>query len=214
MVGLSPYTISWGVYGPVHVLIATGSRGHLPEDLLDGAREAFSDPRYFTVRVKLHPMRYNPAGRFLSRLREEWRHWLHFDRPSWRWLGVHHAGRLPAHWWFLKSRGWCDDSYHAHLDWADVLVYDSTSLYQDALLSGVPVIHWKGRRQFWVYNPEAVEAKARGQALQSQEVSDPLVLRYVTYAAARHRAKARGLQTWQRETDAIIVHDGKRYDFC
>lgn len=211
---VNPYTIQWGVYEPVRVLILTGTRGHVPEDLLDAAREALSDARYFEVRVKLHPMRYNPAGRFLSRLREEWRHWVHFDRPYWRWLGVSADGRLPLHWLFLKSRGWRDEGYQLHLAWADVLIYDSTSLYQAALERGMPVIHWKGRRQFWVYNPERVAAQKSGWPSQSYEVSDPLVLRYTAYVCGRERAFLRGVPHWDRRTDALIVKEGKRYDFC
>lgn len=208
------HTISWGVYEPIRVFIATGSRGHLPEDLLDGAREAFCDPRYFEVRVKLHPMRYNPAGRFLSRLREEWRHWLHFDRPYWRMLGVKANGRLPKHWTFLKSRGWRDSRYVDHLVWADVLVYDATSISGMAAHIGVPIIHWLGRKQCWMYNPEAVEAKLKGVPLETAEAGDPLVLRYLAYALGRARAVTRGAKVWDRTKDALVVNNGKRYDFC
>ena len=211
---LNPHTIAWGVYEPIRVLIATGSRGHLPEDLLDGAREAFCDPRYFEVRVKLHPMRYNPAGRFLSRLREEWRHWVHFDRPYWRMLGVSAPGRLPAHWVFLISRGWRDRGYQTHLEWADVLVYDATSISTEATRQGIPIIHWLGRKQCWVYNPEAVEAKLKGVPLDTAEAGDPLVLRYLCYILGRDRALKRGAEKWDRSTDALIVKDGKRYDLC
>lgn len=208
------HTVTWGVYEPIRVLIATGSRGHLPEDLLDGAREAFSDPRYFEVRVKLHPMRYNPAGRFLSRLREEWRHWLHVDRPYWRWLGVSANGRLPKHWLFLKSRGWRDQGYAEHLAWADVVVYDATSISGEATRRGIPIIHWLGRKQCWVYNPEAVEATLQGKPLTTAEAGDPLVLRYMAYMLGRARTRLRGALPWDRTTEALIVKDGKRYDFC
>lgn len=208
------HTITWGVYEPIRVFIATGSRGHLPEDLLDGAREAFSDPRYFEVRVKFHPMRYNPAGRFLSRLREEWRHWVHFDRPYWRMLGVKADGRLPTHWTFLKSRGWRDKCYQQHLAWADVLVYDATSISKDAVVHGVPIIHWLGRKHCWIYNPEAVEAQLKGVPLETAEAGDPLVLRYLAYALGRTRAVTRGATVWDRTKDALVVNEGKRYDFC
>ena len=209
----SAHTLAWGVYGPIRVLIATGARGHLPEDLLDAAREAFADHRHFDVRVKLHPVRYNPAGRFLSRLREEWRHWIHIDRPYWRWLGVKASGRLPTHWRFLKSRGWHDQSYMPHLAWADVLVYDSASLYQPALQGGLPVVHWKARDKYWTYNPEAIESQMAGRHQDSIECGDPLMLRYVTYAVGRTRAVDRGAVRWNRATDPIIAENGKRVDF-
>ena len=208
------HTIAWGVYEPIRVFIATGSRGHLPEDLLDGAREAFGDARYFEVRVKLHPMRYNPAGRFLSRLREEWRHWVHIDRPYWRWLGVSAAGRLPHHWTFLKSRGWRDQGYQRHLEWADVVVYDATSISTAATQQDIPIIHWLGRKHCWIYNPEAVEAQLQGKPLTTAEAGDPLVLRYLAYMLGRERAVQRGAQVWNRAKDALVVKDGKRYDFC
>lgn len=139
---------------------------------------------------------------------------MHMDRPWWRMLGVSADGRLPAHWLFLKSRGWRDRNYLDHLHWADVLVYDATSITKEAIGCGMHIIHWLGRKQCWVYNPEAVEAKLKGVPLDTTEAGDPLVLRYMAYALGRERAAQRGASKWDRSTDALIVKDGKRYDLC
>ena len=188
---MKAFTLDWGVKGPVRVLILTGAQGQPPEDLLAGARDAFQEPLNFEVRVKLHPVRYNPTGRLLARLREEWRHWLHMDRP-WFWMvGVPLPGRLPHHWTFIKSRGWKDSSFIKHLEWADCIVYDTTSVVMKAKC---PIIHWIGRERLWDYNP----AKA-------QEVGDPLVLRYLAYRLGREGARARGVARWFRNKDGPII---------
>ncbi len=176
----------------MRVLILTGAQGQPPEDLLDAARDAFAERLNFDVRVKLHPIRYNPTGRLLSRLREEWRHFLHLDRPWWWMIGVCASGRMPLHWCFLKSRGWKDDSYINHLRWADVVVYDTTSLACQA--GACPVVHWIGRERPWRFNPANAE-----------EAGDPLVLRYAAYRLGRERAYRRGLQRWHRTPDGVIV---------
>jgi hypothetical protein len=187
---MNDFSITWGVRGPVRVLILTGAQGQPPEDLLDAARESFEDGLNFDVRVKLHPIRYNPSGRFLSRLREEIRHHIHLDRPWWWMVGVTGGGRMPKHWTFLKSRGWKDTSYIQHLVWADVVVYDTTSLAKQA---ACPVIHWIGRERLWDINP------AQGKA-----VGDPLLLRYKAYQLGRWRAKERGLKTWDRSEGIVL----------
>lgn len=191
---LPSFTLTWGVQGPVRVLILTGAQGQPPEDLLDAARDAFQEPLNFEVRVKLHPIRYSPSGRLLARLREELRHMFHVEHPWWWMVGVKASGRFPTHWTFLKSRGWKDMSYLKHLAWADVVVYDTTALAMKAIC---PVIHWIGRERPWRFNP----AKA-------QEVGDPLLLRYTAYSLGRERAYRRGLARWHRtETDPIVLKE-------
>ena len=188
---VQPYTLQWGVQAPVRVLILTGAQGQPPEDLAAAAREAFAEPLNFEVRWKAHPIRYNPTGRLLARAREELRHWFHVERPWWWMVGVQAPSRMPAHWTFLKSRGWKDVSYKIHLDWADVVVYDTTSLASKAKC---PVIHWIGRERPWRFNHT-----------QSLEVGDPLVLRYEAYRLGREKARKRGVPRWYRNGSGSIV---------
>mgnify|MGYP001573517186 CR=1 FL=1 len=188
---MKSYTLDWGVQGPIRVLILTGAQGQPPEDLLAAARDAFQEPLNFEVRVKLHPIRYNPTGRLLARIREELRHWFHMERPWWWMVGVAGCGRMPQHWQLLKSRGWRDVSYKIHMDWADVVVYDTTSL---ALKAKCPVVHWVGRERPWRFNP-----------VKAPEVGDPLVLRYEAYRLGRELAAARGLARWYRNKMGDIV---------
>ena len=98
---------------------------------------------------------------------------------------------MPHHWTFLKSRGWKDISVFKHLAWADVVIYDTSSVALKALC---PVIHWIGRERLWEYNP----AKA-------QEVGDPLILRYLAYELGRCGAKQRGLDVWRRSNGSPLV---------
>jgi hypothetical protein len=187
---MNEFSITWGVQGAIRVLILTGAQGQPPDDLVSAAREAFSEPLNFEIRWKAHPIRYNPSGRLLARFREELRHWFHMDRPWWWMVGVPSNGRMPRHWTFLKSRGWKDSSYIKHLDWADVVVYDTTSLAkQDA----VPVIHWVGRERLWDLNPAGGES-----------VGDPLLLRYMAYELGRWGARDRGLKVWNRSEGIVL----------
>jgi hypothetical protein len=187
------FSLTWGVKGQIRVLLLTGAQGQPPEDLLDAARDAFQSPLNFEVRVKLHPVHYNPTGRLLARLREELRHLFHMEQPWWWMVGVSAPGRFPPHWTFLKSRGWRDTSYIKHLEWADIIVYDTTTL---ATKATCPVLHWIGRERIWRYNP----AKA-------QEVGDPLRLRYEAYRLGRGPAMKRGLAVWRRRNGAIILRE-------
>ena len=188
----SPYTLSWGVMGPVRVLILTGANGELPEDLLEMARSAFQSPLNFEVRVKLHPIRYNPSGRLLARLREELRHWWHLDRPWWVQVGVAGGGRMPAHWRLVPGHGWRDVSYKIQLEWADVVVMNSTSLWRE--VKG-PLIHVIQSERRWNYNPAGSKAVS---------VGDPLVLRYQAYRLGRVKASKRLLR-WDRSDPSTLV---------
>lgn len=199
------FTLSWGVNEPLRVLILTSADGLPPEDLLDAAREAFHDPTHFVVRVKLHPIRYNPTGRLWTRLREEWRHWVHLERPWWWMVGVRWPGRFPAHWRFLKSQVWHDPSYAEHLVWADVILYDSTSLWKQAKPQRAALLHWINRQRQWDYNPEKLEAWHRGEVPKSIDCGDPLTLRYTTYLAGREAAKQRGAEVWDRTQTGLLV---------
>lgn len=193
---IKPYTLTWGVRGPIRVLVLTGAAGALPEDLLAAARDAFQEPLNFMVRVKLHPIRNNPSGRLLARLREELRHWGHLDRPWWWMVGVPAHGRMPKHWTFLKSRGWRDASFINQLEWADVLVYDNTSLWERVTC---PIVHWIGRERQWDFNPAGKKAVS---------VGDPLVLRYQAYRLGREEAKKRGVPVWDRKNGMVLKEYG------
>ena len=186
------YTLTWGVQGAVRVLILTGANGELPEDLLDLARDAFQSPLNFEVRVKLHPIRYNPSGRLLGRLLVELRQWVHLYRPWWWMLGVKGGGRVPLHWKIVNSHGWRDVSYKIHMDWADVIVYNSTSLWKEA---NVPLVHVIQRERRWDYNPAGEKAVS---------VGDPLLLRYHTYRLGRNKALMR-LPIWERNDPSTSV---------
>ena len=101
---------------------------------------------------------------------------------------------MPAHWTFLKSRGWKDQSFQEHLDWADCIVYDTTSLARRAKC---PVMHWVGRERLFDLNPA-----------QGKEVGDPLLLRYKAYQLGRWRAKQRGLKVWNRKDGLVLKEYG------
>ena len=192
---MNAYTLTWGVKGPVRVLILTGAQGELPEDLLDAARNAFESPLNFEVRVKLHPIRYNPSGRLLARCRDEIRHWFHMNRPFWRLFGVPHCGRMPHHWRLIHSTGWKDPSYVEHLNWCDVVVFNSTSLWKR---TQKPLVHFIQRERQWDFNPAGKRATLAG---------DPLVLRYVTYALGRMVARDRGVPTWRRVKGITVLKE-------
>ena len=98
---------------------------------------------------------------------------------------------MPAHWQMVKSRGWRDVSFKIHLEWADVVVYDTTSLAQKAKC---PVLHWIGRERPWRFNPA-----------HALEVGDPLLLRYHAYRLGREGARTRGVPRWFRSKDGPIV---------
>ena len=189
----SPYTLAWGVQGPVRVLVVTGANGELPEDCLALCRDAFQEPLNFEVRVKLHPIRYNPSGRLLSRFREELRHWLHMERPWWWMLGVTACGRMPVHWRLLSSHGWKDVSYRIHIAWADVVVYNSTSIWKEIVC---PLIHVIQRERRWDYNPAGTQAVS---------VGDPLRLRYEAYRLGRVMARQRGVPRWNRKDTTTLT---------
>ena len=195
MATVAPYTLTWGVKGPIRVLILTGASGELPEDLLDAARNAFESPLNFEVRYKPHPIRFNPSGSILGRLRAEFWQWVHIDRPPWRLLGVPHCGRMPHHWRLIHSTGWKDPSYVEHLNWADVILYNSTSLWKQ---TQKPLVHFIQRERQWDFNPAGKRATLAG---------DPLILRYVTYALGRVVARDRGVLTWRRVKGITVLKE-------
>ena len=156
------------------------------------ARDAFQDARNFEVRVKLHPIRYNPSGRLLARVREELRHWWHLDRPCWAQLGLSGFGRMPWHWRLVRGRGWQDQSYKEHLVWADVVVMNSTSLWREVTC---PIVHVIQSERRWDYNPAGIRAASAG---------DPLVLRYEAYRLGRIKASQR-LARWDRADQSTLI---------
>ena len=186
------FTLTWGVQGAVRVLILSGANGEIPADLLRMAAVAFADRLNFEVRYKAHPIRYNPEGRLLSRLREELRHFFHLYHPWWWMLGMSGGGRMPMHWRFIPGRGWKDQSYKEHLAWADVVVMNSCSLWRE--VKG-PLIHVIQNERRWDYDPTC------GRAVS---VGDPLVLRYQTYRLGRVKASKRLLR-WDRSDPSTLI---------